>query len=843
MDPFDLREWKGFVAAGGKSDLPAVIEHVAIDSRRIESSETLFVALPGTRTDGHQFIQQAYRSGAKYALVKKNFRSKVILPNLTLLRVDNPLHALQDIAETYRNSLPVKIIGITGTYGKTMVKDLLHEFLKPIFNIAASPESFNSQIGVALSLLTLKKEHEIGIIEAAISLPNEMDRLVKMVKPDYGIITQIGVKHVETLPEPALLVKELSKFFHQSDRMQWALLPQSAWTAPLKERLNNDTHFWNERSEGYPHADRVERPRELSLPYEIHFPHHNPYQGNISSGFSYYVDLLNMTIKTAWKLGVPRDSICATLDKYVLEPMRTEIWKSPLGVTFVNDSYTEDLQSLDRAFTFLNKTTGKGRRIFLFGGFKGAHTASDYKQAGQVLARHKTDCVCLIGKHAFEPLIKSLNQARASTKILRAKDYKEALVLFKELMKPNDTVLIKGENKEPLEELTEVFHESLCSNICLVNLASIEHNLKMLRQRLPPKTRIMVMVKALAYGTDDFRIAKFLHTCGIDILGVSYVDEGVALKRGGVSQDIFVLNAADFEIPKVVKWGLEVAVSNLSYIEALGKEAERLNKTIKVHVHIDTGMSRFGCRPKEAPLLIEKIQQMKHLKLEGVMTHFTSSDDPKEDEITLYQAKKLEDLIALLEQKGIDVPWRHAANSAAALRFQFPSFNMVRIGLAVYGLYPSQAVKDSLKLKLAISLISRIVGINHCRKGDTVSYGRTYTVDKEFQNIAVLPIGYFDGMHRNYSGCAHVMIRGQKAPMVGRICMDFMMVDVTEIPDAKIGDPVLIFGEDEFGDYLSPEDLAQKGDSIIHELITCLGPRIQRVFVYEESQEREPKHG
>ncbi|MFV0340029.1 MAG: alanine racemase [Parachlamydiaceae bacterium] len=839
MDEFDLRNWKGFEASGGDSSKKALISQVTIDTRRIESEDALFVALPGTKTDGHHFIPHAAQFGVKYALVKKSFKKKIKHPGLTLLKVDDPLTAMQEIAETYRKSLPVKIVGITGSYGKTMVKDLLAELLKPVYKIKASPESFNSQIGVPLSLFTLSKEDEIGLIEAAISEPGEMDRLSKMIAPDYGIVTPPGIKHLDTLSDFSILISELMKLFTQSDRLQWVSLPLMEATKPHCASIQEGLQFWNIPSEFHPHADRVEEPRELSLPFEIRFPDHPSYQGRISSGFYYYLDLLNMTVKAAWNLKVPPEKICKALDKYVLEPIRKEIWKSPLGVTFVNDSYSEDLQSIERAFQFMADTTGKGRKVFLFGGLKGKHKPSDYKLAGEIIARHKTDLVCLIGEHPFEPLISSVLQKRHSTKFLRAKNYKEALALYQTCMKANDRVLIKGEKKEPLEELTESFHESLCSNLCLINLASIEHNIKAVKKKLLPDTRIMVMVKALAYGTDDFRIAKFLKTCGIDILGVSYVDEGVALKRGGVSQAIFVLNAADYEIAKVVKWDLEVAVSNSQFVQQLAEEALRQKKKIKVHVHIDTGMSRFGCRPKEAYTLVKEILSHPELTLEGIMTHFTSSDDPKEDAVTLFQAKKLEELNHRLEQEGIFVPWKHAANSAAALRFQFPSFNMVRIGLAVYGLYPSQAAKDALQLKLAISLISRIVGINHCKKGDTVSYGRTYLVENECQRIAVLPIGYFDGLHRNYSGCTHVMVRGKKAPMVGRICMDFMMVDVSDIHEAKIGDPVLIFGEDEFGDYLSPEDLAKKGDSIIHELITCLGPRIQRVFVYEETQERK----
>lgn len=246
-------------------------------------------------------------------------------------------------------------------------------------------------------------------------------------------------------------------------------------------------------------------------------------------------------------------------------------------------------------------------------------------------------------------------------------------------------------------------------------------------------------------------------------------------------------------------------------------------------------MSRFGCKHEQALQLAKKIHSSQNLTLEGVMTHFSSAENPHEDAFTLQQARTLESVVAELKEAGIEPNWVHACNSSATIRFGFSQFNMIRIGLAAYGLHTSNTTKALLELKPAISLISRIVGINECTKGDSISYGRSFTIDKEKARVAVLPIGYFDGLHRNYSGKASVMIRGKHAPMIGKICMDYMMVDISDNPSAEIGDPVLIFGEDEVGHYLSPEELAEKGGSIVHELMTCLGPRIRRLFIYDEA--------
>lgn len=837
MDPFDLRLWPGFADAGGDTSTPAIIDQVAIDSRRIDSRNSLFIALMGEHHDGHQFIGDAARAGGGYALVRKNWISLDIPDTITLLRVDDPLHAFQAIAQIYRQQLSAMVIAISGSYGKTMVKDLLQAMVGTTKRVGASPESFNSQIGAALSIFTLKKEHEVGLIEAAISKKYEMDRLAHMIAPDAVVITHIGKKHMATLGNMDTIAGEIIKLPRIASKDHWVLLPDDPLLTPYIPNIQAKTYLWNSTHQ-VPHASALSNEQGSRMPYKVVFPDGTDYVSQATFGFYYFLDLINITVKAAWLLGVSSDAIRKTLTHYSAEPMRTEIWTSPIGTTFINDIYCSDPQSVDRALKFLSQGSVDGRKIFVFGGMRGSHShsESDYRRIGQAIHKAKIDRLLLVGCHQFDSLVTEVKKHSPQTAISVYPRHLEAYDEMRSWIRQNDVVVIKGEKKEPLDALTEVFNDSICTNQCLINLAAIQSNIASIRNKLPPKNRIMVMVKALAYGTNDIRMAKFLATCGIDILGVSYVDEGVALKRAGVTQAIFALSAATYEASKVVKWGLEVGVSDKELIGAISKEASLHNKKIKVHLHVDTGMSRFGCRPEEALELAQEILQSPSLVLEGVMTHFAAADSQQDDPFTLSQARCLENVINELKANGINIPWKHAANSSGAIRFDFPQFNMVRLGLAVYGLYPSEATKDALELRLALSLISRIVGINTCRAGETISYGRCYTVTREQQRIAVLPIGYFDGLHRNYSGTSSVNIRGQKAPMVGKICMDFMMVDVTDIPNATIGDSVLIFGEDEYGHYISPEELATSGSSIIHELITCLGPRIQRIFVLEEAR-------
>jgi len=867
MDPFDLRLWSDFIQSGGSTSQAAIIDQVTIDSRRIHSKNALFVALQGKAADGHHFIPHAIQSGVRFVVAKKTWKPQEPLGTTTVLRVESPLAALQQIAAAYRQQIPCRILAIAGSYGKTMVKDLLHTMLENKYSLTSSPESFNSQIGVPLSLLTLRKEHEIALIEAGISERDEMQTLSQMIGAHYGIITHIGKKHLTTLGDLPTIAREMLQIFKSPPQKQWALLPQDAHILPHLNHIAGDCHFWTTPSERLPHAHFTSREHGETMSYRVDFPDGQHYSGQITSGFYYFLDLINITSKAAWLLGISSKAISESLRTYTIEPTRTEIWKSPLGTTFINDTYCSDPQSVDTALKHL-QAHPYSRRIFLFGGIRNQHShiANDYRRIGKAIHAANIHSLILFGSHDFLPLTeeiqrlsschplnngilletavqdgKVMQKLPSSTAVSRIMQiasfpsYSDALQALKSQVGANDAILIKGEHKYPIDHITETFHDSICSNQCIINLSAIAQNLQILRHKAPPGTRCMVMVKAFAYGTDDIRIAKFLETCAIDILGVSYVDEGVALKRAAISQAIFVINAAIYEVAKVVKWGLEIGVNDSALIKALAAEAARENKKVKVHLHVDTGMSRFGCRPEEALLLAKQIIAHPSLQLEGIMTHFACADDPLQDAFTLSQANRFDLVIKELEKHGIHPPWRHAANSSATLRFQFPQYNMMRIGLAAYGLYSSQTAKDSQELRLALSLISRVVGINVCKKGESISYGRSYIVEKDTQSFAVLPIGYFDGLHRNYSGKGVVIIRGQKAPMVGKICMDFMMIDVTDIPNAAPGDSVLIFGEDEYGHYLSPEDLATRGDSIIHELITCLGPRIQRIFVYEEA--------
>lgn len=809
MTPFDLKKWPGFTVAGGDPNQPTVIDQIAIDSRRLFSSQSLFVALKGSNHDGHQFVE---RSRAKFALVHKSWQGK---EGPYLLKVDDPLSAFQEIVAAYRKQLPGNVIAVIGSYGKTMVKDLLHHLLEETFSVASSPESFNSQIGVPLSLLQASPDHEQVIIEAGFSFPGEMDKLHEMILPTHTILTHVGKKHLHTIGSREQIALEMQKLYPLS-KGNWALIPRDPVLSP-----HATTYRWDQVATDLPHAESPEDVETIC----IRFPNGKTYPINRPAGMSYFLDLLNIGIKAAYLLGVEAEQIIHRLQSYRPEPMCTEIWKTQTGTTFVNETYCGDPQSLDCSLRHFDFHAPKGKKTLLFGGIK-SEDPSTYARLGETIAKSKPDNVLLT--ESSPKLENVLQKSSPDTKVFHFPSPESALKNYSKEMRPEDILIIKGKQKLPFDQLTQTVQGSIFSNQCHINLAAIATNLKLIRSQLPEGTEVMVMVKAMAYGTQDALIAKFLKGEGIHRLGVSYVDEGVSLRREGVDQSIFVLNAAPFEADKVVEWNFEIAINDKKSLQHIADASQQQDKKTKVHLHIDTGMSRLGCRPEEAVTLAKEIHDHPHLHLQGVMTHFACSDDPSQDSFTQKQADLFDQVISDIENSGYPIPFRHACNSQATLRLQYPQYNMVRIGMALYGLCPGGT--------LALSLTSRIVGINHCLKGETISYGRSYTVQKEKERIAVIPIGYYDGLHLNYSGKGEVMIHGVKAPMVGQICMDYMMIDVTHIPEANVGDPVLVFGEDSEGHLLSPEELARKGGSSVYELITCLGPRIPRIFIHEENE-------
>ncbi len=363
----------------------------------------------------------------------------------------------------------------------------------------------------------------------------------------------------------------------------------------------------------------------------------------------------------------------------------------------------------------------------------------------------------------------------------------------------------------------------------LIDTKAIDHNIAAFREKIGPEKRLMVMLKAHGYGTDSATLAHHLIKKGVDIFGVAYVSEAIHLRQHGISSPIFVIHAPFYELTSCLEHDLEIAISDLLTIDTLQTKAFERNIQCRVHLHIDTGMSRFGCRAEDALRLATKITASSHLILDGIMTHFACADNPLHDTFSSKQHDALVSAIHTLRTAGIDPTWKHAANSSAMARFSFSEYNMVRVGLALYGIHTSPATATGYALLPALTLGCPIVALQECRQEDNVSYGNLYTVQSERMRLAILPVGYADGIHRCYSQKGYALIHGKKARFIGAICMDYMMVDVTDIPEAAVGDTAVLFAPN--SNALTVEEFAALGQTIPHELISGLGPRITRRFV------------
>jgi alanine racemase/UDP-N-acetylmuramoyl-tripeptide--D-alanyl-D-alanine ligase len=615
--------------------------------------------------------------------------------------------------------------------------------------------------------------------------------------PQMAILTSIN-ENASTLPNKELIITEKCKLLQKVPLNYPVIAP-----CEIEGKIDNPLFIsFNSPCSQLPHAKQIDSYSINHLNYQINYKDTSSHTLKWFNPFDGAIHLINAALKTSFILGLTKDHIVNLLQNYQSEPMQQEIFSVHQGPTFINCTYAQDPSSIINALKNA-KRFNNGRLFFLFGGLKGI-------------------------KVSLEEQLKKINWVFENSfvnKILpfEESNLEERLFDLQQTLAKDDTVIIQGMKKIPLEFLLKCLGDSIEGNRLTVNLSSICHNLK----KLNLGQSFMAMVKANAYGTDSVILGKYLQSIGVNLLGVAHPDEGISLKRKAIKQDIFVIHSGLDEIKKIVQWDFEVGVSSYEMILALQKECENLNKKIKVHLHVDTGMTRLGCSLNECVDFAYAISNQQNLIFQGLMTHFACADSERQDDFTYLQIERFKTCIEKLKNKNLLPPFIHAANSSAAMRKLLPEGNLIRVGLGMYGI--SNLSQEELKTSL--TLTSRIVAINYCKKGDTISYGRTYTVDRDTAKIAIIPLGYFDGLQRHFSGKSWFLVRGKKAFMVGIICMDFMMLDVSDIEGVEVGDMVLVFGIDCHGNCRNVEDFASEVGTCPHELITCLGPRIQRLFI------------
>ena len=808
------------------------IGSVSTDSRRI-GNNTVFFALQGEATDGHRFVEQAFANGAVAAVVNRAWFEEQGASAQPIIVVEDTLAALQALAAWLRSKLAGKVVAVTGSNGKTIVKDALVQALQGSCFAAGSLGSYNSQLGVPLSLLRIPSQAEVAVIEAGVSTPGEMARLEEMLRPNCGILTNIGLAHIAAFGSREGIAQEKLRLFANIPAQGWLLAPANCKAIePLLGKLKCRVYRFGMRDGKLPFTEsRTATPEGAVL--HVQFPE-GPAQSIFVKTFSAEIITdIEAALCAAYLLGATGEAIAQALAGHEPAHTQMEIWRSPTGITLINDSCSSDPLSVEAALRALKQLRQPGGRgVFVFGGMQelGEFEAREHAHIGKMAARQWVDLLVLVGGAELEATAAAFGATAQGREVLHCENTTQLADLLSPLLYPGDTVLFKGPRHTGIDRAAHEIIGAMAYNRLIVDLQAVAENVACFRRLVGPQTEILGMVKALAYGTDMVRIAQELQNLGLDQLGVSTADEGMLLRRAGVTLPILVMLCTADEVAKAVQYHLTPVVYSAELVEPLACAANAAGRMVEVHLKVDSGMGRTGVRPEEVRELAGQVAATGSLKITGIMTHFACADDPNEDDFTRQQIEHFKGAVAELRALGHTELTVHAGATAGAARFPEAHFDMVRLGIGLYGIYPGPAVQESIELNLAVALVSRITEIRTYNTGDRIGYNGTYTVPRDGFRAGIIPFGYYDGLPVRLSNVGQMLVNGKPAPIVGRISMDSTIIDLTEVPDAQIGMEVLIYGQ-HHGHTLRPEAVAAQVDTIAYELLVRLGSRVQRVLV------------
>lgn len=829
----DIADWTDGEVRGGGTSME--IEEISVDSREVMAPKTLFVALEGERFDGHDFVQEAAKKGAEAALVRREW-ARQYGGDLPLVVVDETLEALQRWASGWRGRFDIPVVGITGSNGKTIVKDMLASIVGRNRSVYRSPGSYNSQVGVPLALLGIRKEHEVAIIEAGISRTGEMVRLEEMIRPTAGIVTNIGLAHVAGLGDRETTAREKRKLFVRTD---------GRVVVPADESLLSRDVFHVKRlpvggGEGPTGADSE---CELAVSqcdahdggfrFELTWRQGRKLEVSLNVPGKHNVANAAMAAAMAASLGADDEAIVNGLGAYSLRSMRLEMHTTGTGITLINDAYNADPTSVRAALGVLDNYAGRQRRIAILGDMLdlGGRTEQAHREIGADVARLGIDRLFGVGRLARYMVKGAVAGGMDEEDVEHVQDFEVLHRRLEDELRSEDVVLFKASRNIELDRAARRLLESVAPTRLHIDLEAIGDNFHALRRHLDDGVGVMAVVKSFGYGNDATRISQTLVQHGVDALAVAFPDEAIPLRNRGLSVPILVTNARAAEADKLVKYDLEPLVYTERVAEALARQARQRNRRVGIHLAVDTGMRRAGLRPGEVVDFAESLERWPRLDIAGLMTHFAVADVPGEDEFTHRQIEEFQQVVDELSRQGIEPPVVHAANTAAAWRFPRAQFDMVRIGLGLYGLHPSHAVEEQTdgSVRPALRMTTRVLHVQQLEEGESVGYGRTWRAP-ERRIVATLAAGYNDGFPYFLSNCGDVLIKGERCPVVGSICMDVAVVDVTEVDEkVAVGDEAVLFGRQQNAS-IHIDEWARLGDTINYELLCNISPRVRRIF-------------
>lgn len=799
----------------------ASIDWLLTDSRSLAFPETtLFFAIRTKMGDGHHYIPELYRRGVRNFVVGNvPDNSDTLYPKANFLLVVSPLKALQRLAERHREEYNIPVIGVTGSNGKTVVKEWLYQLLSPSMNVTRSPKSYNSQVGVPLSVCLLNEHSQVGIFEAGISQPGEMQALKDIIQPTIGLMTNIGPAHQEnfaTIQEKCL---EKISLFKDADAVIYCADDDVISECMSASLYTGDTIAWSRHNADAPlYVSKVEKEdKGTHIVY-----HYLGYENDINIPFTDDASVQNCIHCLAVCLYMHISAAEIKQRIAQLEPvaMRLEVIQGVRGCTLINDTYNSDVASLDIALDFMNRRPeldNKPKTLILSDILQTGLDASElYKQVAEMVSHRGIDRLIGVGSEisAAHSLFSVKKTFFANSEALIESGLLDTI--------SNEVVLIKGSRKFGFEQITAALSLRVHETTLDVNLGAIVENLNFYRSFMKPETKITCMVKASAYGAGSVEIAKTLQDRGVDYLAVAVADEGADLRRAGITTGIIVMNPEMTAFDTLFQYDLEPEVYNFKLLKALIHAAEKQGiQDFPIHVKLDTGMHRLGFNPlTDVPQVIEILKQQNAVIPRSVFSHFVGSDSPDFDEFSAHQYDLFLQGSSQLQAAFSHKILRHICNSAGIERFPERHLDMVRLGLGLYGIDPI----DNRRLSNVTSLRTTILQIRNVPKGDSIGYSRRSYVDRN-SRIAAIPIGYADGLNRHLGNRnGYCLVNGQKAPYIGNICMDVCMIDVTDIA-CEEGDVVEIFG-----DNLPVTVLSDKLDTIPYEILTSVSNRVKRVY-------------
>jgi alanine racemase len=782
------------------------ITQLVIDSRKAyEPENSLFFALVGAKRDGHDFIGELYKKGVRAFVISASVDQNNY-PEAVFLCVVDTLAALQLLATQHRKKFTYPVIGITGSNGKTIVKEWLFHLLQSDYTIVRSPKSYNSQIGVPLSIWQMQSHHTLGIFEAGISAKGEMQKLETVIQPTIGLLTSIGEAHSQGFASLEEKVAEKKLLFKNS------VVPGKLMVTKVEFGQNGTTITAKK-------ADTATAPDFINIPFTD--------EASIQNAVTCWELLLH--------LGYDSATIRSRMRQLPAVDMRLTLKKGINHCVIINDSYSADISSLEMALTFLSRQAGMMKKTVVLSDFlQSAIPAAElYKKIAGLLTQQKVSRLIVVGEEistSFTKMKQEIILGSADNFPFTIEYFANTAELVKQFHQLNfreEAILIKGARVFEFEKLVQLLEQKMHQTRLEINFSALVHNLNQYHEQLKPGVKVMAMVKAFAYGSGAVDVASVLQFQKVDYLGVAYADEGVELRKAGIVLPIMVMNPEPASYEKIIDYHLEPAVFSF---EELKSFADFLtSKGIEhqyIHVEVETGMNRLGFSLKHLSELTKYLLSNPICKVRSVFSHLVASEDAAQDVFTNEQLEKYTKAVHYLENELGYSFIKHIANSAGAIRNKDLQLDMVRLGIGLYGIEPTK--ENSLSLQNVATLKSTVAQVKALLPGESVSYNRRAIVDKPTL-IATVRIGYADGYPRRLgNGVGSVLIQNKLFPIIGTVCMDMLMVDVTNHPNIKEGDEVILFGAD-----LPVTQVAAWADTIPYEILAAVSQRVKRIYFEE----------